>query len=379
MEYNPQHLLLILTCISIMSVVSLGLIVKTINQEICWQEEMLYYKVYFTLALTLTILQLVVFTLYLPQQLIISFILYFVLHIVLLCALVEKARRKETAYLSGVFIFILLSANYVWSYDDREIRMIYIVFTLIYFSFLVYVSIQRAKEEKNNGYYIFTLAFFSVLLSSVLMIKSLADDDREMINSLSMAGNHIGFALVIIGFLSLVLVNEHKKLSLLATKDTLTGMNNRRGLQIMLDAMIPSSNRNNRCLSIITMDIDFFKKINDTYGHDGGDIVLKEFAELIMKSHRKSDISCRLGGEEFVLVLPDTGKEGANIIAEKLRKNTESLDIDIENENVKITSSFGVATSCSNIDADGMLKDADKALYMAKNNGRNRIFHIDDI
>jgi diguanylate cyclase (GGDEF)-like protein len=361
-----------------MSVVSLVFIVKTINKEVWWQEEMLYYKVYFAFALILTILQLIVFTFYLPQQLMISFILYFVLHIVLLCALVEKARRKETAYISGVFIFILLSANYVWGYDDRELRMIYIVFTLIYFSFLVYVSIQRAREEKNNGYYIFTLAFFSVLLSSVLMIKSLADGDMEMVNSLSLAGNNMGFVLVVIGFLSLILVNEHKKLSLLATKDTLTGMNNRRGLQMMLDAMIPLSNRNNRCLSIITIDIDFFKKINDTYGHDGGDIVLKDFAELIMKSHRKSDISCRLGGEEFVLVLPDTGKEGANIIAEKLRQNTESLDINLENKKVKITASFGVATNCSNIDVDAMLKDADKALYTAKSSGRNQVCHIDD-
>lgn len=378
MEQSSQHLLLLLTFISIISVFSLGFIIKTLDNDMCWTEEMTYYKVYFALALFTMSLKFILMNFHISGRFIITFVIYILVHTVLLCALEEKVRRKSTAYTTGFLISLLLITDYIWDYGVKEVLIMYIVYTLILFGILVYISMRRAVEEKNNGYYIFSFAFILVFLSSFFMITAISDNDMTLAYTMTTIGNNAGFALVIIGFLSLTLITEHKKLALLAIEDTLTGMNNRRGLQIMLDSIIPLANRNSKCLSVIAIDIDFFKKVNDTYGHDGGDIVLQEFSKLIKQTHRKSDISCRFGGEEFVLVLPDTNKEGAQKMAEKLRTKTENYVIDIEDENIHITASFGVATRCSDIDIDAMMKDADKALYNAKFSGRNRVCHIDD-
>ena len=378
MEQNPQHLLLLLTFMSIVSVLSLVFIVRTLDKDACFTEKMIYYKMYFALVLFGLSFKFVMVSLNLPGKFILSFVLYILIHTVLLCALENKFCKKWTVYIVGLFISALFMADYIWDYELKEFLAMFVVYNIVIFSALLYVSIGRAIQEKNNGYYIFASAFVIILLSVLIIIISLINENIQLAYTMVTVGNYAGFFLVVIGFLSLTLINEHKKLALLATEDALTGMNNRRGLQVMLDLIVPQANRESKCLSVITIDIDFFKKINDTYGHDGGDRVLQEFAKLIKKAHRGSDVSCRFGGEEFVLVLPDTNKEGADLMAEKLRSKTEEYDIDIENKKINITASFGVATRCSNIDIDAMMKDADKALYSAKFSGRNKVCHIDD-
>ena len=164
-----------------------------------------------------------------------------------------------------------------------------------------------------------------------------------------------------------VLENELEKL---ATIDKLTSIYNRYKTDLSLDEQIEIAKRYNRPLSIIFFDIDFFKNINDVYGHKIGDEVLKELAEFVSNLLRKSDIFGRWGGEEFLIILPETPKKEAIKLAEKLRnyiQNHKFGKID------KLTCSFGVTTLKAGDTSETIISRVDQKLYKAKQNGRNRV------
>jgi diguanylate cyclase (GGDEF)-like protein len=156
-----------------------------------------------------------------------------------------------------------------------------------------------------------------------------------------------------------------------AVVDPLTNCFNRRAFQKYLENSIASAMRYQHSLSLIMMDLDDFKKINDAHGHETGDRVLKTVSELVASSVRKSDFLARYGGEEFVLVLPQTGLFYATQIAEKLRKNIARLASDAGGRTISITASFGVATLRKEMDSAALLHEADQMLYAAKYHGKN--------
>lgn len=119
------------------------------------------------------------------------------------------------------------------------------------------------------------------------------------------------------------------------------------------------------------IDIDFFKKINDEFGHSGGDLALQGISDILSKYPRDSDVRCRLGDEEFIFVLPETELTDALNIAERIRQLIEETKIACGENNIKLTASFGIATGKTDINIDSLLKDAEKALYKAKTEGRN--------
>mgnify|MGYP000326529644 CR=1 FL=1 len=167
--------------------------------------------------------------------------------------------------------------------------------------------------------------------------------------------------------------NELKELS---HKDYLTGLYNRRFFAEEAARAIALTLRNNSQFSIITMDIDKFKNINDTYGHAAGDMVIINVAEKLKELIRKSDIPARFGGEEFVLLLYDISSTNAMKVAENMRKLVENLEIHYENEIIKFTISFGVAqfdTFKDDNNIEHTIVRADKALYEAKKSGRNKV------
>jgi len=165
------------------------------------------------------------------------------------------------------------------------------------------------------------------------------------------------------------------ELKLLASTDPMTKLYNRRYFSKISDQALEFAQKENKDISIIMIDIDKFKNINDTYGHDIGDKVIIALANILINYQRKSDISCRFGGEEFVILLQDTQIEDAKIVANKIKENVENLTVNCNNLNIKFTISLGV----SQIDIknepniEKALKRADEALYLAKNNGRNQI------
>jgi two-component system, cell cycle response regulator len=162
----------------------------------------------------------------------------------------------------------------------------------------------------------------------------------------------------------------------LAVTDPLTGLNNRRYLDNHLNVLFNRSMARGRPLSVLITDIDRFKHVNDTYGHDGGDQVLKEFANRVRSTVRGADLACRYGGEEFVVVMPDTSPEVAAAVAERLRAAIESTPFLLRSsgETLSITASFGISSRIASvITPDQLMKQADLALYEAKNTGRNRV------
>jgi len=156
-----------------------------------------------------------------------------------------------------------------------------------------------------------------------------------------------------------------------AFKDNLTGINNRENFEDIFSIEIANAKQNNLPLSLIIFDVDHFKLINDTYGHQAGDIILKELVGLIADHIKNGDIFARWGGEEFVILTPSTEIVGAHNLAENLRKLVQAHMFSyVEKE---ITLSFGIAQLCDDDDKKTLFEKADGALYEAKKNGRNRI------
>jgi diguanylate cyclase (GGDEF)-like protein len=160
----------------------------------------------------------------------------------------------------------------------------------------------------------------------------------------------------------------------LATTDGLTGLLNRRTFNGQLQRRLREAQRYNRPLSMLLLDIDHFKKVNDTYGHPAGDAVLRGVAQLLQNQARETDIVARFGGEEMALILPETDGRGALAIAERIRKGVAAAAHPTEQGNLRVTASIGLATwPGAAPDADTLVEAADKALYRAKEGGRNRV------
>lgn len=167
-----------------------------------------------------------------------------------------------------------------------------------------------------------------------------------------------------------------KRIHDMAIKDPLTGLFNRRYFNEKLEEEISRSRRTKMPVSLIYMDIDHFKKYNDQNGHPMGDLLLKMFSQVLKKTSRKNDIPCRIGGEEFVIILPHTDKMGAAIKAEKLRRVLESTAFPHgETQPLgKVSASMGVAEYPSHChDVEGLVRAADEALYQVKSTTRNKV------
>jgi len=162
----------------------------------------------------------------------------------------------------------------------------------------------------------------------------------------------------------------------LAITDSLTGLYNRRYMESHLTTLVEQAATRGKPLTALVLDIDYFKAINDTHGHDAGDDVLREFATRIRKAIRGIDLACRYGGEEFVIVMPETDMAVATIVAERLRRRIASERFSIQQgaSAIEVTISIGIATLDTAGDtAASILKRADQALYRAKRDGRNRV------
>jgi diguanylate cyclase (GGDEF)-like protein len=170
------------------------------------------------------------------------------------------------------------------------------------------------------------------------------------------------------------LADQAEALERLACVDGLTGLNNRRHLLTLAESEWSRFQRYGRPLALLMIDIDFFKSVNDTYGHDVGDAVLKAVTEVLHRSKRTSDIAGRLGGEEFALVLPEATLDRAVAAAERYRALIGGRPIIAMGRQISVTVSIGVGVAEAGMSGfDDLLKRSDVALYEAKNSGRNRV------
>ncbi len=165
------------------------------------------------------------------------------------------------------------------------------------------------------------------------------------------------------------------KLECMATEDPLTGLFNRRYLELSLDRLSAVAQRRDSCVGVLMCDIDYFKPVNDEYGHDAGDEVLRQFSQILIKYTREMDLVIRFGGEEFLILLVDCKRNEAIAMAERIRKAVEGFNFRIPTHTIHKTISIGVVefTGEENSDIRNAIKEADNALYQAKKDGRNRV------
>ena len=236
--------------------------------------------------------------------------------------------------------------------------------------------IQRGVEEKEGE--IHSLQAES---ASLLVLPLFAPDNPlgfvtiESPQPGSFTNAHIRFAQALANEAAVALENAilFRELKRLSLTDPLTGLNNRRGFEHSAQQMVGVAIRHHRPLSVLMLDIDVFKKVNDTYGHGVGDQVLAGMARVCRQSIRSTDLLARFGGEEFSLLFPETPAEDAKILAERLCRDISAFVFEAAGQTFSITASLGISECSGEGDSlESLLERSDAALYQAKKAGRNR-------
>ncbi len=229
------------------------------------------------------------------------------------------------------------------------------------------IADDRALAGKAHGVpLVHEIKFGAATLGSIALgpsSRGASSEDRRLVEILS---TELGGPLRIAA-----LISEARRL---AATDALTGLMNRRAFLEALDRERSRAARHTLPLSLLMLDVDHFKRVNDTYGHDGGDAVLRGIAAVLRKIARKSDFVSRWGGEEFVLALAQTAEAGGRVAAERVRRAIADTPYTLPTgEPLHVTSSVGLASAAATVHVEELIVRADKALYAAKARGRNRV------
>jgi diguanylate cyclase (GGDEF)-like protein len=237
----------------------------------------------------------------------------------------------------------------------------------------------KGNEERKYLETIFwDLAHNTILGSLNTVVDQYETESRDKVNKLRQAQQLVFFVILFTLlaealFVFRPMVEKIRRLGKQADRDHLTGLLNRRSFELLAEKTFSMAVRNKQVFSLITFDIDRFKIINDTYGHDVGDKAIQHISELIISGSRDSDIVSRFGGEEFVVMLPTTNRENANVVAEKIRKKIQNSPFTLNGLVIEMTVSGGVSQYLRTEKGwFASLKRSDKALYKAKKSGRNR-------
>lgn len=235
------------------------------------------------------------------------------------------------------------------------------------------VIISKYINKFNNKWTSFCI--WSITINSIALYTLL---NGENISLRIFAYYYIGYALLsIIIYIILKNYNEleksYIKLSEESTTDFLTGLNNKRGFTMAFESAINWSTRKNEKLSFMMIDIDHFKKVNDTHGHPAGDEILRQLAFILTENARSFDVVSRNGGEEFSIILPDCSSSQAYEVGERIRKTVENNDFNFGRKKVKITISIGIASYPEHLSFPSeLLVLADQSMFEAKQTGRNK-------
>ncbi len=267
----------------------------------------------------------------------------------------------------GVHFYFLLAAVvplFIWSIKKPFWILLFMAANLASFCYIQYrvdESNLLIKEFPGQWLVFFNaLSVVAVYLITVLILvlfQQRAEEDAKTLNAKAR-----------------IMEDLMRKFEELSNTDTLTNLHNRRAMLIWMEEERIRMNRNHTAFAVIICDIDFFKDINDKYGHEAGDAFLIAIGGRLKTSLRDVDRLARWGGEEFLILLPDTFIEGALTVAEKLRQGIETLRVPWNGKNLQATMTFGVAMhDITHTDLDKTIRNADAALYRGKNSGRNRV------
>lgn len=293
--------------------------------------------------------------------------------------------RQRVGLTIAFFVLLLLSVHFT-AVDPRPgMRFVLIsVFSGVFY-LLTARTVARGRLQQVPARYLFAAilgahGLFVLVRPLAFGLAQPADASLGDPGMLSLLSQFVvleaTIAIVMIGFGTLMLTNEFvtTELRRLAEMDTLTQVFNRRALLTLLEKAASSAQRTGLPLSVMVLDLDHFKSVNDTRGHRAGDDVLQHFVQVAASCLRKEDVMGRLGGEEFGVFLPNSDLDGALVVAERLRGLLASSPAYANTSApLYLTVSIGVALSSRGEAADALLQRADEAMYLAKQRGRNRV------
>ncbi len=288
-------------------------------------------------------------------------------------------RSRAILYVS--LVPLLLIAYFTFVHDHLTARVvIYSAANAAQFGLLIHLALRKGPARTRIPR--FGLAAISLLWMFVHLLRAYVTVRRHPLSILEETRGANQFILLIpvmtaimtcLAFLWLAMSQLQAELEQQSHTDALTGLLNRRALTKHAAREIAYAIRTGTPLSLLICDLDHFKAVNDRFGHDAGDVALSTAAACIVESLRTNDIVARLGGEEFVLLLPNTTEAGALLVAERTRQRIAALQIHHRQRSLTLTASFGVTSfQPTDRDLEDIIHRADKALYLAKNTGRNR-------
>jgi len=282
-------------------------------------------------------------------------------------------KHRYAFVVSALAIIALLLVYFRFVTDNIGIRIIVISLNGALFELSIAYKLWKARQAPYRfsiGLTIIPFTAYGILLT-IRSVATIFSPPRALFTNTAVESANYLLLFIIsflwtIGFILMVSQRLQIDLTELASIDTLTRISNRRATQIFFEKEISRAQRHKSEFAILLIDLDNFKQVNDKYGHEMGDFVLIKAAQVFLATIRKQDIVGRWGGEEFLIILPDTIIENAEILAERLRSEISITEFKDANVSVKVTLSAGIASSNSSESMDVILKKADDALYVAK-------------
>ncbi len=260
-----------------------------------------------------------------------------------------------TGWKSCIFFYLLVMIPVILYHPKisrREITIWCIVFGLVILTGVV-IGFEIPPVLRFNSLQIQTMSSYNLVFTCIVLAGILYLDYRNS------------------NIISQELMEANRKLSIQASRDSLTNLLNRRTMNQMIQIEHVRSKRSNKPFGLIMADVDDFKMVNDEFGHAAGDMVLTELSALIVGTLRKQDLTARWGGEEFLILLPETDFEGVQVIAEKIRDLVSQSSFSFQGKNIIVTLSIGGVICNDQEDWDDCIRHADRALYYGKNHGKN--------
>jgi len=276
--------------------------------------------------------------------------------------------------ISGFLVHSCIQSYLTYKNDFTSVLHLSGVLIPVIFLIICYLFLKVKKDRNSSDT---TLIYVFLIMSVVLISRSVALESSADIFAITKITSQAVWPAfsVAVGVFSFLSFTEEAqgKLKMESITDPLTGILNRRGFIDALKSKTEEAWITNQKISLVMFDLDHFKDVNDTYGHDAGDIVLRKCVQKIKIKLRSSDLFGRYGGEEFAILLFDVDLRKAQSIVERMRTGLEEMNCTYKKDEIKITASFGLAEMKESDEVNEAFVKADNALYDAKNNGRNRI------
>ena len=287
----------------------------------------------------------------------------------------QRAQIKTGRIVLGVAG--LVACVSVFFLDPRDIFGMQVTVAAFFFAAAGLLCGWRSWKKSNVGDGITAAALMIVVSLLALLYLRQTHDDYFQAQTVAFGLYSAAYVLVAMGFLASVLIENQQKLSHVSTQDPLTRLLNRHGLEQTLHVTLAQAARQQLPTAAIMVSIDHFKEVNSNFGNKAGDQVLRQVAQTLQRISRASDTVARVGGEEYLLILPCTHLDDARMLAERIRLDIAECALTVNRQQIAITVSLGVAGALGAVELNKLSGEADRAMQLAKRGGRNQVASVE--